>query len=621
MNVGKIYITGSCHPSCEKTGECCSDYQICEIIEKSHSIDCLEPNCKLCTRDRKVCLQCKDNFFYYNSKCVLNCPQKTQASSQNICESVKNSKCSQGLFFHKGKCLHACPVGLRANRIDFTCKTDKEFAFYWVFPSRESCENKCGDNTKSDCSCKFTCLRRGNCCDNFEKECNEEMKKEKCSTLCDKCVDGKCLECKPHSILNGKNKCKCMKNYNYILEEDICVSNKMNKNESLKDNLKNLENINRKDLTETENIIFLVKSQRKKKKSQKEDDQPKNIGLDLNTQNKPLFFTNNTTNSIESNYARNYSHLSSSLTSHLKSTFFKLLNIIKSNPETKANPMSFYLNGNMSFNIMNNNVGTRIINRNNLKVNSNNLNARTIENINSNNNVNKITKQGNVIKNTNSGGIYRNNVLPINRNADEKIYRKLDLNNKHNYISHEQIFGDPSSLEIQRIPEINKIKENSISNNSTNPPILQKEQSVFNNDNNSFIRDEIKQNNTLYTVPSINLTNPYEFQTNKNFQTISPQNNSISVLKKTVNKQISEHSFAPNDLNSSLDSDKNALIVGRGNSVKNNHLIHNIITVHNSYIIPAHNLSRLMNNTENGLKGIAPYRRVIEINKDAVDKK
>ncbi len=33
------------------------------------------------------------------------------------------------------------------------------------------------------------------------------------------------------------------------------------------------------------------------------------------------------------------------------------------------------------------------------------------------------------------------------------------------------------------------------------------------------------------------------------------------------------------------------------------------------------NLSRLMNNTENGLKGIAPYRRVIEINKDAVDKK
>jgi hypothetical protein len=77
MSVGKIYIKGSCHPNCVKTGECCSDYQICEFIEKSHSIDCLEPNCKLCTRDRKVCLQCKDNFFNDNSKCMVNCPKNT----------------------------------------------------------------------------------------------------------------------------------------------------------------------------------------------------------------------------------------------------------------------------------------------------------------------------------------------------------------------------------------------------------------------------------------------------------------------------------------------------------------------------------------------------------------
>ncbi len=336
----------------------------------------------------------------------------------------------------------------------------------------------------------------------------------------------------------------------------------------------------------------------------------------MNTQNKPLFFTNNATNSSESNDARNYSHLSSSLTSHLKSTFFKLLDIIKSNPETKANPMAFYLNGNMSFNIMNNNVGTRIINTNNLKVNSNNLNARIIENVNSNNNVNKITKQGNVIKNTNSGGIYKNNILPVNRNAEGKIYRKLDLNKKHSYISHEQVFGDPSSLEINRIPEANKINEN-----NTLPPIIQKEQIVFNNDNNSFIRDEIKQNNTLYTNPSINFTNPYEFQTNKNVEIISPPINSRNVLKKSVNKAKSELFIASINRNSSLESDRNALIVGRGNSVKNNHLIHNIITVHNSYIIPAHNISRLMNNTENGLNGIAPIRRVIEINKDTVGKK
>jgi hypothetical protein len=199
-----------------------------------------------------------------------------------------------------------------------------------------------------------------------------------------------------------------------------------------------------------------------------ENSQPTNIGLDLHTHNKPLFFTNNLTISSENNNGRNYSDLSSSLTSHLKTTFFKLLNIIKSNPETKSNPMSFYLNGNMSFNIMNNNVGTRIINRNNLKVNSNNLNNRRIENVNSYNNVNKITKQGNVIKTTNSGGIYSNNVLPIHRNGEEKIYRKIDVNNKHNYISHEQVFGDAINLEINKIPETIK-NESSINVNNTLP--------------------------------------------------------------------------------------------------------------------------------------------------------
>jgi len=49
-----------------------------------------------------------------------------------------------------------------------------------IFPSTGSCKNKCGTNnleSESDCSCDVDCLRNGNCCDNFERECPLEISK------------------------------------------------------------------------------------------------------------------------------------------------------------------------------------------------------------------------------------------------------------------------------------------------------------------------------------------------------------------------------------------------------------------------------------------------------------
>ena len=129
--------------------------------------------------------------------------------------------------------MKSCPVGLRANRINFTCVKRNNFSFYWIFPSNSSCVNKCGNNSiNSDCSCNHTCLRRGNCCDDFEMECKDEIEKENCK-ICDECVFGKCMQCKEKSFLNSKNnsECLCKEGFSYDIEEDIClpISDKGNK--------------------------------------------------------------------------------------------------------------------------------------------------------------------------------------------------------------------------------------------------------------------------------------------------------------------------------------------------------------------------------------------------------
>ena len=121
--------------------------------------------------------------------------------------------------------MKSCPVGLRANRINFTCEGKQDFSFYWIFPSKFGCKNKCGKQTfDSDCSCKHTCMRRGNCCDDFEKECREEIEKEKCK-LCENCVDGKCKKCKENSFdFKGNSMdCECKEKFEYDIEEDICI--------------------------------------------------------------------------------------------------------------------------------------------------------------------------------------------------------------------------------------------------------------------------------------------------------------------------------------------------------------------------------------------------------------
>ena len=134
-----------------KTGECCSDYGVCEMIAESYTTISKIPNCKFASQDKSLCLQCKDNFYLYNNKCELNCPKNTkvivnnkicvdfenktsnhiiiyyiiECSDKNCdeCDSANNCyRCFNSHFLYDNSCLKSCPVGLRANRLDFTCR-------------------------------------------------------------------------------------------------------------------------------------------------------------------------------------------------------------------------------------------------------------------------------------------------------------------------------------------------------------------------------------------------------------------------------------------------------------------------------------------------------------------
>ena len=85
----------SCKENCKLSGTCCSDFKFCEIVEENHvEVEILESKCKKATIDEKICLQCKENFYLYNTECHDKCPQGTIPNEDNkICiltESKQN---------------------------------------------------------------------------------------------------------------------------------------------------------------------------------------------------------------------------------------------------------------------------------------------------------------------------------------------------------------------------------------------------------------------------------------------------------------------------------------------------------------------------------------------------
>jgi hypothetical protein len=82
-----------------KTGDCCSDFKICEMIAEKYSPISNIMNCKFSSEDKSLCLQCNDEFYLYNNECLLECPKNTiEIKSNKICLDNSNGKSKKKLL-------------------------------------------------------------------------------------------------------------------------------------------------------------------------------------------------------------------------------------------------------------------------------------------------------------------------------------------------------------------------------------------------------------------------------------------------------------------------------------------------------------------------------------------
>jgi len=87
---GKDFFDCSCNNNCVKNGSCCSDFKFCQVIENSHTSETKLPNCLYADEQDTVCLQCKENFYYFNNECLLKCPNKNN-NKDIIVDKEKNN--------------------------------------------------------------------------------------------------------------------------------------------------------------------------------------------------------------------------------------------------------------------------------------------------------------------------------------------------------------------------------------------------------------------------------------------------------------------------------------------------------------------------------------------------
>lgn len=210
---GKVASDCSCRPDCTQLGNCCSDYRDCEVLfrknqNRKEECESRNPTCELCldldtqnaphnnNHPSTKCGQCKPGFFLRNDECVKFCDINDRVHKENMvchksnrclvencleCQDGNPSVCKQcfnGHYLHNNMCHLFCPGNLRADRMNWICTNESVFSWYWIFPSRSSCRNRCdqgvGINNNSgygDCSCREDCIRYGNCCQDVEEYC------------------------------------------------------------------------------------------------------------------------------------------------------------------------------------------------------------------------------------------------------------------------------------------------------------------------------------------------------------------------------------------------------------------------------------------------------------------
>ncbi len=131
---GKIFFDCSCNNSCIKNGTCCSDFRFCQVVEENHINNSNIPNCKLADEEDTICLQCKENFYYYDNKCLLKCPTNGYKDNNNkIFDIRKINKDILNTSYDSNENLNSITKKIKANFANMT-KTNK----YEIIPYEEN---------------------------------------------------------------------------------------------------------------------------------------------------------------------------------------------------------------------------------------------------------------------------------------------------------------------------------------------------------------------------------------------------------------------------------------------------------------------------------------------------
>jgi proprotein convertase subtilisin/kexin type 5 len=173
---GKKFNDCSCEINCKREGTCCSDYDYCNTIEENVQNINTVVNCSICSSDIK-CLQCEEGFYMFNSNCYNKCPigsksyndinklciEDNSKSSIEYCalyDDNSNNLCKQCndqyYLLNNNQCVTECPISYIADKEFKKCVPSSDIsninliildlAYYWNYPTKQSCRNKCEDD-------------------------------------------------------------------------------------------------------------------------------------------------------------------------------------------------------------------------------------------------------------------------------------------------------------------------------------------------------------------------------------------------------------------------------------------------------------------------------------------
>ena len=161
--------------------------------------ECQDANCLYCKDAKNKCEICKDNFLYYNGKCVTECPPRTIQDGINcydcaegcdVCigETFICTKCIEGYYLYHYECMQQCPPTTTISEDQKEC-VDCEMPCYLCSDNATSCTHCVAGYYLYNNQCLSQCPRG-----TFTDDINCSL----CNDNCDNCTDSAdyCLECK-----------------------------------------------------------------------------------------------------------------------------------------------------------------------------------------------------------------------------------------------------------------------------------------------------------------------------------------------------------------------------------------------------------------------------------------